>query len=106
MNNANNLTTRETDYLIIGAGAMGMAFADEIFTKRPQAKLTLVDRRPKAGGHWNDAYPFVGLHQPAAFYGVKFVLVERKREFSVSPSFYRVSSGATEHLRIISCLPV
>ena len=63
-------STKETDYLIIGAGAMGMAFADEIFTNQPKIKLTIVDRRAKAGGHWNDAYPFVGLHQPAAFYGV------------------------------------
>ena len=61
---------KETDYLIIGAGAMGIAFADEIFTKQSKAKLTIVDRRAKAGGHWNNAYPFVRLHQPAAFYGV------------------------------------
>ena len=66
---------KETDYLIIGAGAMGMAFADEIFTKRPKAKLTIVDRRAKAGGHWNNAYPFVGLHQPAAFYGVNSLVL-------------------------------
>lgn len=65
-----NNSPKETDYLIIGAGAMGMAFADEIFTRQPNIKLTIVDRRAKAGGHWNDAYPFVGLHQPAAFYGV------------------------------------
>ena len=62
--------TRETDYLIIGAGAMGIAFADEIFHRRPNFKITIVDRRSKAGGHWNNAYPFVKLHQPAAFYGV------------------------------------
>ena len=61
---------KETDYLIVGAGAMGIAFADEIFHKNKKAKLTLVDRRLSPGGHWNDAYPFVRLHQPAAFYGV------------------------------------
>ena len=61
---------KETDYLIIGAGAMGIAFADEIFTKQVKATLTIVDRRAKAGGHWNNAYPFVRLHQPAVFYGV------------------------------------
>ena len=65
-----NHAIQETDYLIIGAGAMGMAFADEIFALRPDLKITIVDRRKKAGGHWNDAYPFVKLHQPAAFYGV------------------------------------
>lgn len=63
-------TVKETDYLIIGAGAMGIAFADELFTRKPSVKLTIVDRRANAGGHWNNAYPFVRLHQPAAFYGV------------------------------------
>jgi len=66
----NSLQTKETDYLIIGAGAMGMAFADTLHTLEPNLKITIVDRRAKAGGHWNDAYPFVRLHQPAAFYGV------------------------------------
>lgn len=61
---------KETDYLIIGAGAMGIAFADELFTLRPNLKITIIDRRANAGGHWNNAYPFVKLHQPAAFYGV------------------------------------
>jgi hypothetical protein len=60
----------ETDYLILGTGAMGMAFADEILTQRPNDRLILVDQHAKAGGHWNDAYSFVSLHQPAAFYGV------------------------------------
>jgi hypothetical protein len=57
------------DYLIVGAGAAGLAFADEIVA-RASANIVIVDRRSVAGGHWNDAYPFVRLHQPAAFYGV------------------------------------
>lgn len=67
--------TKETDYLIVGAGAMGIAFADEIFTNKPKVKLTIVERREKAGGHWNNAYPFVRLHQPAAFYGVNSLIL-------------------------------
>ena len=59
-----------TDYLIIGAGAMGIAFADEIFNGDKNATITIVDRRESFGGHWNNAYPYVRLHQPAAFYGV------------------------------------
>ena len=61
--------TIETDYLIIGSGAMGMAFADVLLTET-SANLVIVDRHQKPGGHWNDAYPFVRLHQPSAFYGV------------------------------------
>jgi hypothetical protein len=60
----------ETDYLVIGAGAMGLAFADELLT-RSAAHITIVDRRHAAGGHWNDAYSFVRLHQPSVFYGVE-----------------------------------
>ncbi|HAA11180.1 MAG TPA: hypothetical protein DCE41_05535 [Cytophagales bacterium] len=58
------------DYLIIGAGAMGLAFADEMIRQNDRVTLALVDRRPQVGGHWVNAYPFVRLHQPAAYYGV------------------------------------
>lgn len=60
----------ETDYLVIGAGVSGLAFADEILTSS-DAHITLVDKRHAPGGHWNDAYPFVRLHQPSSFYGVQ-----------------------------------
>lgn len=63
------MDTHETDYLVIGAGAMGMAFADALFDLC-DARITLVDRHHRPGGHWNDAYPFVRLHQPSAFYGL------------------------------------
>ncbi|HEX5586431.1 MAG TPA: FAD/NAD(P)-binding protein [Acidimicrobiia bacterium] len=59
----------ETDYLIVGAGAMGMAFADALID-HADVHVTLVDRRHAAGGHWQDAYPFVQLHQASLFYGV------------------------------------
>lgn len=59
----------ETDYLIVGAGAAGMAFADTLLTET-NATIALVDRYHRPGGHWNDAYPFVRLHQPSATYGV------------------------------------
>jgi hypothetical protein len=64
-------TTRlDTDYLILGAGAVGMAFADVILSEHPTARIVIADRHASPGGHWNDAYPFVKLHQPAAFYGL------------------------------------
>ena len=59
----------ETDYLIIGSGAVGMAFADTLFHETG-ARMVIVDRHHGPGGHWNDAYPFVRLHQPSAYYGV------------------------------------
>src|SRR6266850_150187 len=63
------MDSHETDYLIIGAGAAAMAFADELLSKS-DARIIMVDRRDKPGGHWNDAYPFVRLHQPSKYYGV------------------------------------
>ncbi|WP_073973867.1 NAD(P)-binding protein [Erythrobacter donghaensis] len=59
-----------TDYLIVGAGAVGLAFADSLLDEDPDCHITFVDRHAKPGGHWNDAYSFVALHQPSAFYGV------------------------------------
>lgn len=59
----------DTDYLVVGAGAMGLAFTDTLID-HSDAHVTLVDRRHAAGGHWQDAYPFVQLHQASSFYGV------------------------------------
>ena len=56
----------EADYLVIGSGAMGMAFSDSLLTETG-ASLIIVDKHHQPGGHWNDAYPFVRLHQPSAF---------------------------------------
>ena len=61
--------TVDTDYLVIGAGAMGMAFTDALID-HADAHVTMVDRRHGPGGHWLDAYPFVRLHQASLFYGV------------------------------------
>jgi len=59
----------ETDYLVVGAGASGMAFVDSLLS-HSDADIVMVDRRHRPGGHWIDAYPFVRLHQPSANYGV------------------------------------
>lgn len=59
----------ETDYLVVGAGAMGTAFTDALID-HADVHVTLVDRRHTASGHWQDAYPFVQLHQASVFYGV------------------------------------
>jgi hypothetical protein len=59
----------ETDYLVIGAGATGMAFTDALIAQS-DASVVIVDRRDRPGGHWVDAYPFVRLHQTSANYGV------------------------------------
>jgi choline dehydrogenase-like flavoprotein len=62
-------TGREADYVIVGAGAVGMAMADTLVAET-SASVVIVDRRARPGGHWNDAYPFVRLHGPSVTYGV------------------------------------
>ncbi len=59
----------EADYLVVGAGAMGMAFTD-VLLNETDATVALVDRYGKPGGHWTRSYPHVRLHQPSVFYGV------------------------------------
>ncbi len=84
----------ETDYLIIGAGAVGLAFADTLLAET-DAHITIVDRHGKPGGHWNDAYSFVALHQPSAFYGVNSVALGsgRKDAIGVNEGMYELASG-------------
>jgi hypothetical protein len=62
-------TTLETDYLVVGAGALGMAFVDALLD-HGDADVVMVERRHRPGGHWLDSYSFVQLHQPSSYYGV------------------------------------
>ena len=85
----------ETDYLVIGAGAAGMAFADTLVA-HSDADVVLVDRRFRPGGHWHDAYPFVRLHQPSAYYGVESRPLGHDRidEHGPNAGFYERASSA------------
>jgi cation diffusion facilitator CzcD-associated flavoprotein CzcO len=67
-----------TDYLVVGAGASGLAFADTLVDES-DVEVTVIDRRPAAGGHWVDAYPFVRLHIPSAYYGVNSLALGEDR---------------------------
>jgi hypothetical protein len=64
----------DADYLVVGAGATGLAFTDALID-HADVRVALVDRRHDVGGHWLDAYPFVRLHQASAFYGVASTLL-------------------------------
>ena len=64
----------DADYLVVGAGAMGMAFTDALID-HADVRVAIVDRRHGVGGHWLEAYPFVRLHQASAFYGVPSTLL-------------------------------
>lgn len=64
----------DVDYLVVGAGAMGMAFTDAL-VDHADARVAILDRRHATGGHWLESYPFVRLHQASAFYGVASTLL-------------------------------
>ncbi len=90
-----NAQKLNTDYLIIGAGAVGMAFADTLLAET-DANIIIVDKHHKPGGHWNDAYSFVTLHQPSAFYGVssKELSNGNRDEIGLNQGLHELASGA------------
>jgi len=85
----------ETDYLIVGCGAVGMAFADVLLAET-DASILIVDKHHKPGGHWNDAYSFVTLHQPSAFYGVSSTELSngKRDEIGLNKGLLELASGA------------
>lgn len=85
----------EVDYLVIGAGASGMAFVDALLAAQPGVDVLVADRRHGPGGHWLDAYPFVRLHQPSAYYGVPSLPLGSDRVSSTGPDagFYERATG-------------
>lgn len=84
----------EADYLIMGAGATAMAFADSVLTES-DATMVIVDRHDRPGGHWNEAYPFVRLHQPSRYYGVNSMPLGSGRidEVGSNAGFHELASG-------------
>ena len=85
----------ETDYLVVGAGATGMAFADALIAES-EATVVMVDRRSVPGGLWSDAYPFVRLHQPSAVYGVNSMNLGQDRidESGLNAGYYEQATGS------------
>ena len=84
----------QTDYLVVGAGASGVAFADALVAEA-DVEVTLVERRPAPGGHWLDTYPFVRLHTPSAYYGVNSLALGEDRidEVGENAGYYERATG-------------
>jgi hypothetical protein len=83
------------DYVVVGTGAVGMAFADTMLDYS-DGSMILIDRRDKPGGLWNDAYSFVRLHGPAAYYGVNSEQLgsDQIEETGLNKGLYDLASGA------------
>jgi NAD(P)-binding Rossmann-like domain len=84
-----------TDYLVVGAGASALAFVDALVAEA-DVEVTVLDRRQAPGGHWQDAYPFVRLHSPSAYYGVNSLPLGRDRieTDGRNAGFYERAAGA------------
>lgn len=89
----------DVDYLVVGAGAMGMAFVDAL-TAHADVSVALVDRRHGAGGHWLDAYGFVRLHQASAFYGVASTLLGGGRLQAAGPERGLSERASADEVRL------
>jgi hypothetical protein len=85
----------ETDYLVVGGGVAGTGFVDTLL-RRSDADFVIADRRHAPGGHWLDAYPFVRLHQPSAYFGVESRVLGQDRidEHGINAGFYERSTAA------------
>ncbi len=83
-----------TDYLVVGAGASGLAFIDALIADS-QVEVLLVDRRDDPGGHWCDTYPFVRLHSPSRYYGVDSVSLgaDRRQVGGDNDGLYEQATG-------------
>jgi NAD(P)-binding Rossmann-like domain len=88
----------DTDYLVIGAGASGLAFTDALVADADagaDVEVTVIDRQPAPGGHWLHAYPFLRLHQPSAYYGVSSLQLGRDRidQVGENAGYYERATG-------------
>jgi len=64
------------------------------FLKAPSARFLALDQI-------TDVHNGAAIMRTASFYGVTGILVPSEKSFGLTPSFYRIASGATEYLNII-----
>lgn len=89
------MASLHADYLVVGSGALGMAFVDTL-VEETDAEIVMVDRRHAPGGHWLEAYPFVRLHNPSRYYGVNSTPLggESRQESGPEAGWYERAGGA------------
>lgn len=64
------------------------------FLKRPNSKLLALDQI-------TDVHNGAAILRSACFYGINGVLIPSSKSFGLTPSFYRIASGATEYVNLI-----
>lgn len=69
-------------------------FTLQEYLKRPNARLLALDQI-------TDVHNGAAILRAACFYGVNGVLVPSEKSFGLTPSFYRIASGAVEYVNLI-----
>ncbi len=69
-------------------------FAIQDFINRPEARLLALDQI-------TDVHNGAAILRTACFYGVNGVLIPSEKSFGLTPSFYRIASGAVEYISLI-----
>lgn len=64
------------------------------FLKNPEARLLALDQI-------TDVHNGAAILRSACFYGVNGVLIPSEKSFGLTPSFYRIASGAVEYVNLI-----
>jgi 23S rRNA (guanosine2251-2'-O)-methyltransferase len=64
------------------------------FLKNPNARLLALDQI-------TDVHNGAAILRSACFYGITGVLIPSEKSFGLTPSFYRIASGATEYVNLI-----
>jgi 23S rRNA (guanosine2251-2'-O)-methyltransferase len=71
-----------------------MTYTLQEFLHKPDARLLALDQI-------TDVHNGAAILRTASFYGVTGVLVPSEKSFGLTPSFYRIASGAVEHVNLI-----
>jgi 23S rRNA (guanosine2251-2'-O)-methyltransferase len=64
------------------------------FLTRPDSRLLALDQI-------TDVHNGAAILRSACFYGINGVLIPSSKSFGLTPSFYRIASGATEYVNLI-----
>lgn len=69
-------------------------FSLQDFLSRPNSRLLALDQI-------TDVHNGAAILRTACFYGVNGVLIPSEKSFGLTPSFYRIASGAVEYVNLI-----
>jgi hypothetical protein len=94
----------ESDYLVVGAGALRDGLADTLI-QNSDADVVMIDGRHGPGDHWLDSYPFVQLHQPSMNYGVNSTALgeDRTETDGRDAGFYERAGGGRPAESVRDC---